>query len=699
MSNFVARHPVAALCCLMSCVPAFADHVVDADTPTDLPDVIVEAAPIAGRAVDRARDSLRSIPGAVSLVTAEDYEHRYALNVRDMLREVPGVFAQQRFAEEVRLSVRGSGLGRSNHLRGILLLQDGVPVNLPDGFGDFQEVDPLAVRYLEVYKGANGLRYGSSTLGGAVNLVMPTALTVNQPMQVRVEGGSFDTYREHLAISKVLGSWDGYAAVTANQADGFREQSHTDNRRLSGNVGYQFRDGVQTRFYLNLNDINQQLPGTLDYETAVRAPRLVVPTATQFDTGRDVDSVRLANKTRFDLENGHLEAGAYYFHKKLYHPVTGVLVDQVGDFFGGFVHWDTSRQWGGYRNDLQVGARVGAGINRARLFTNDGGHRGSLLSDGDEEASELTLYAEHRLWLGSDLALISSVQGVHAERDFRDRRNASESAQEDFNGVNPKLGVLWQLRPQMQVFANLSRSFEPPIFSDLNQTSAVGSCDGTGVGGFADLDAQRAWTAELGSRGEQGRWQWDLAVYRAELRDEMLQKACSPTVAIQFNAARTVHQGLEAGLEVLLFEGVGVSGDALRLRQAYTYSDFHFDDDRDYGDNQLAGQPQHYYQASLRYQHPSGWYLAPSVERAMSATPVDYANTKAVPGYTVWGLSAGVELPRGISLFLEARNLGDERYISSVSATTDFSTAGNRNIFYPGEGRALFGGLRLELGA
>ena len=137
----------------------------------------------------------------------------------------------------------------------------------------------------------------------------------------------------------------------------------------------------------------------------------------------------------------------------------------------------------------------------------------------------------------------------------------------------------------------------------------------------------------------------------------------------------------------------------MSLRQTYTYSDFHFDDDPDYGDNRLAGQPQHYYQASIRYQHPSGLYLAPSVERAMSATTVDYANTRAVPGYTVWGLAAGVEWPRGISLFLEARNLGDERYISSVSATTDFSTAGNRNIFYPGEGRALFGGLRVELGS
>jgi len=699
MSRSIARQPLAAFCFLVLSAAAFADHTADRDVPTTLPDVVVEAATGAASAVDSARESLRSTPGGVSLVSAEAFEDLYALNARDMLREVPGVFAQQRFAEEVRLSIRGSGLSRSNHLRGILLLQDGVPINLPDGFGDFQELDPLAVRYLEVYKGANGLRYGSSTLGGAVNLVTPTGLTATQPVRVRLEGGSFETYREHVAISRASGPWDMYAAVTANQAGGFREQSRTDNRRINGNLGYQFSGDVQTRFYLNLNDINQQLPGTLDFETAMRAPRTAVPTAKLFDTGRDVDSIRLANKTRFDLEQGHLETGAYYFHKKLYHPVTGVLVDQNGDFFGGFVHWDTSQQWATRRNDLAIGIRAGAGINRARLFVNDGGQRGSLLADGDEEATELSLYAEHRLWFGSDLALISSLQGVHAERDFRDRRNPSESAQQDFSGVNPKLGVLWQLRPEAQVFANLSRSFEPPIFSDLNQTSAVGSCDGTGVGGFADLDAQRAWTAELGTRGEHGRWQWDVAIYRAQLRDEMLQKACSATVAIQFNADRTIHQGLEAGLEVQLFEGLWGGGDTLSLRQAYTYADFHFDNDAEYGDNRLAGQPQHYYQASLRYQHPSGWFFSPNVERALSSTMVDYANTRAVPGYTVWGLSTGIDLRHGVSLFVEARNLGDERYISSVSATTDFSTAGNRNIFYPGEGRAIYGGLRVDLGS
>src|SRR5690606_41370321 len=92
-----------------------------------------------------------------------------------------GVSAKQRFAEEVRLSIRDSGLSRSFHMRGIKFLQDGMPLTLADNSTDFQEIDPATLRYVEVFKGANGLRYGAANLGGAINFVMPTGRTATSP--------------------------------------------------------------------------------------------------------------------------------------------------------------------------------------------------------------------------------------------------------------------------------------------------------------------------------------------------------------------------------------------------------------------------------------------------------------------------------------------------------------------------------------
>ena len=64
-------------------------------------------------------------------------------NLADVLRDAPGVYAQKKWGGDIRLSIRGSGIGNAVHNRGVLLAQDGVPFNEADGFGDFQLIDPL----------------------------------------------------------------------------------------------------------------------------------------------------------------------------------------------------------------------------------------------------------------------------------------------------------------------------------------------------------------------------------------------------------------------------------------------------------------------------------------------------------------------------------------------------------------------------
>lgn len=78
----------------------------------------------------------------------------------------------------------------------------------------------------------------------------------------------------------------------------------------------------------------------------------------------------------------------------------------------------------------------------------------------------------------------------------------------------------------------------------------------------------------------------------------------------------------------------------------------------------------------------------------MADTYVDYANTLKAPGYVVWSLNAGWRGPDGISLFVEARNLADKRYVSNFSAVTDATAPGvSTAVFFPGEGRSVFGGV------
>ena len=68
-------------------------------------------------------------------------------------------------------------------------------------------------------------------------------------------------------------------------------------------------------------------------------------------------------------------------------------------------------------------------------------------------------------------------------------------------------------------------------------------------------------------------------------------------------------------------------------------------------------------------------------------------NTLKAPGYTVVNLGLGYRLDERASLFVDARNLLDERYVSNFSAVTDARTASTA-VFWPGEGVSAFVGLR-----
>src|SRR3546814_3901249 len=129
------------------------------------------------------------------IVGYEDYADKSIVSLRDTLAFSPGVYLQPRFGQEVRISIRGSGLSRGYHMRGLTLLQDGVPINLADDNGDFQELETIFFDHLEVYRGANALRSGPGTLGGAITGVTPTRRTARGAYP-RADGGSFESLRK-----------------------------------------------------------------------------------------------------------------------------------------------------------------------------------------------------------------------------------------------------------------------------------------------------------------------------------------------------------------------------------------------------------------------------------------------------------------------------------------------------------------------
>lgn len=643
--------------------------------------------------------ALDHIAGSVALVDAADFQGRYAGTLRDVLKDAPGVFIQNRYGQELRVSVRGSGIGRGFHLRGIELLQDGVPWNLADGSGDFYAVDPLSLRSAEIYKGGNGLRFGSSTLGGAVNLVTATARTALAANQLRLEGGSFGAVRASATLSAISGDWDGLATLTGNHVDGARQHSRSNDLYLNANLGRRLSRTAETRLYLSLIDTRQQLPGTVTLSQALSFPDGSNPTASDLTAGgnqqRNQTIQRLADRTSFRLGGGQIDVEVWATHKHLSHPIFQVIY-QDGWTWGADARWTGRLDLAGHENELVAGVRATAGNNHAQQYVNFAGARanGMLTANAHQRASNVEGYAEDGLHLTPTLTLTAGAKYAVNDRDLLNRLAPAKSADNTYYGLSPRIGLLWDATPTFQVLADLTRSRDVPDFSDLAQASPF-------VSSFAPLQAQRAWTGEAGVRGRVGPVRLDFSLYRAQIEGELLQFTVEPSIpAATFNAGSTVHQGVEASARMELARNLAGADadDRLSVFGLWNHNDFRFEGDRTYGRNRIAGTPPDVLRFELRYAKPhlgplTDVYLAPQIDWVPVGAWADQANTLRAPGYALLGVEAGFALPNRLALFVEARNLTGEAYVSDVSVITDARRVAT-SIFYPGDRRSVFAGLR-----
>ncbi|WP_231635846.1 TonB-dependent receptor [Novosphingobium sp. ST904] len=401
------------------------------------------------------------------------------------------------------------------------------------------------------------------------------------------------------------------------------------------------------------------------------------------DQQRNVDSVRVANRTSFHFGETTIDLGAFYNNRHVKHPIFQWL-DFTVDDYGAFIRAVDDRSFDGFRNRLIVGTNIQNGTIDTEQFVNlPGAVKGALAASMADKSRNLSLYAEDSLFVTPGLALIAGVQYLHASRNRHDRflLDGNQSGQRNHDLWSPRFGILWDAASDIQFFANVSRSAEIASY-DANIFATPST----------NLAAQRATTYEIGTRGRGGGIGWDVALYRAEIRNELQCLTTGPFSACSIiNADRTVHQGVEAGLDADV--PLSTTGDALSFTAAYTYNDFFFDGDALYGNNRLPGVPEHYLRAEMLYKHPSGFYAGPNVEWSPRRYYADNANSLTVDRYALLNLKAGLDLGKW-SAYVEGRNLTDKQYISTVAV------AGTANaddeLFNPGTGRAIHAGVRVQ---
>lgn len=687
-------HSLATAASLPVLLTLLCPAVVAEAAESTLQTVTVTGAAATGAQQDQKR--LQKVAGNTAVVDNRQVEQGRAANAEDVLAMQPGVFAQGTSGTAAnKISIRGSGLNTfyQGYVLGTKFLFDGLPITGPGGTQeDF--LDMQAVDHTEVLYGANAYEYAALSLGGAINMVSKTGRT-DPGNYARFEMGSYGYRKQQLSTGGVVGDSDYYINVLHNERDGYQDHASNEGRGLAANFGHVFSPKLQTRLFVKYREEQLINGNTLTRQQLKHDPRSNIA-----PTGRRKDGTTfVGNKTTYTFDDGNqLEVGAAYNNYPLLNGWRYAVAPQdwrskdislslrylrTGDRFLGLpsnssIIFSNTRA---YLADVKAHSRAtGAKIQE----TNYTGSRDTVLTF----ANELQLADD--LWLSSGLSFINIRRKAEIEGTTLTTANPSNfptRVEYVENDLAPRLGLRYQINPDFTVFSNVSRSIDPPVTWQLGSTSNPF---------LYDVRPQKATTFEVGVRGSHGIFDGSLTLYRSWVQKELLTVVVRQASATQdqltatSNASPTIHQGIEAGLNALLW--AGANGDTLDLRQAYTLNDFHYRHDGTFGGNELPSLPRQVYQAELAYRQASGFYASLNL-RSASSYYIDYANTWQAPSYVLWGAKVGYQAPsKRWEVFADLRNLTDERYASAANTAYN-ANGGDSANFYPGDAFSVTTGV------
>lgn len=204
----------------------------------------------------RIATPIEQVGSAISVITAEQLARRQVRFVADALRDIPGVAVSRSggVGGQTEVRLRGS---ESNQT---LVLIDGVEVNDPDGdFFNFNNLLALQIDRIEVLRGPQSVLYGSSAIGGVINIITEQAQKTVQG-HARAEVGSFSWQQYTTSIGSRGQHYDILLSGSHLETDGISagsEERGNDENDGARNTTLMLKGGLQPLDNLELNIVGR----------------------------------------------------------------------------------------------------------------------------------------------------------------------------------------------------------------------------------------------------------------------------------------------------------------------------------------------------------------------------------------------------------------------------------------------------------
>lgn len=298
-----------------------------------------------------SKTNVELLPLDVTIVNNKEIEQSTESSLMPILvNNVAGLFVTERGLAGYGVSggaagtVNIRGVGQGNK---VLFMIDGQPQwagvfghSLPDTYV------ANGVERIEVVKGPSSLLYGSSAMGGSINIITKRATQDGFTGRARAMAGSYSTQKFDVSGSFRQGKFGGTVSGQFDRSNGIRENSRFWDFNEFMQLQYDISNNWQTGANINLTQSKANNPGTL------QSPLLSMWTLIRRGTAAFFVKDNYAGATggfqaylnwgHHNVDDGYAPGGTprdYIFHSY--------------DYNGGFTFYQTVHPW--QSNDLSVG--------------------------------------------------------------------------------------------------------------------------------------------------------------------------------------------------------------------------------------------------------------------------------------------------------------------------------------------------------
>lgn len=600
--------------------------------------------------------ALEKVPWAVGVVGVREVRRAQpTVNLEEALGSVPGVFVASRynFATDSRISVRGAGARANFGLRGVKVFLDGVPQTLPDGQSQLTNVELGNIDHIEVLRGSTASLYGN---GAAGVLSFTNDLRAPTPFaqSARLLFGSFGERKQQLRTVGRSGNAIAALSLSHTTYDGFRQYSTAETRQLNAALDYSLGAESRLEIRAQVADMPHAAnPGALTFaEYAANRD-----SASATNVRRGADKFVMQDQISVSFHKGSPDRRSEFV------STTWISTRGLGNALATSPPGTVTATTGiyGTLDRVFVGTRlsaryalgesasapsVSAGFDLQQMRDRRSNWRATggrpkaatdtTILDQIETVRSVSPFVQAQWTPTSRLLFSAGSRYDHIRFSVNDLflrdggpNGGDNSGGRTLSAVSGHGGVTVTGWSYFAPYANVSTSFETPTTTELQARPDR-------QGGFnPNLGPQRTVSTEVGARGAVGTLaSWNLAAYRADVRNAIVQSRFVDGTAYFENAGRTRNTGLEFGGSVRV-------GRIASVNAAYTWSVLRFADYRQttgvrvdtLDGKQLPGVPPQQLRVGVRSASVRGFTIDMD-QTWTSALFADDFNTIRVPG---WG--------------------------------------------------------------